>query len=290
MDNGIREKTVLLKELDFEILRCLYKAEFMTAEQLSIMTGENPSYIRNRCLQLCQAGLIKRKTVRRKAVNYITKKGIKEAGLSPRNIHDPKLSRYEHNLGFMDVCTWFALWRKFKDGSYHSWIPFGQIITERDFNAAREMSVVKYRADGQPIYVSADKNIHAPDGYFRRPDGSFAAIEYERTQKSSNVVVMSNIKENMKRFRLQYWVFDDPYVGKVLHKLQAEIGPDRMLVYDIRKFRSDLDRYIENIPKVISAKSGVPRRSCLGSMVEPIPLNRIPLTPDYQRNLALERR
>lgn len=285
-----KEKKVVLSDLDREILGCLYKAEFMTEKQLSVMIGEREQYIKGRCKQLSQAGLINRKVIQRIAVNHITTKGIKETGLPVRNIHEPTLSKYEHTLGFMDVCTWMSMWRKFKDGSYRSWIPFGKIITERDFNAVREMRIVKHRADGQPVYASADKDIHAPDGFFRRPDGSYACIEFERTKKSSNRMIRSNILENMKRFRFQYWVYDDPYLGKVLQRLQAEIGEDRIGVYDIRKIRGYIDRYVENLPEVISIKSGIPRRSCLGSMHAPIPLSRLPLLPEYQEKVAFEQR
>ena len=285
-----REKTVILSELDIEILCVLYKCDFMTEKQLSVMIGENANYIKGRTKKLANAGLISRKVVRDVAANYITKKGVKEAALPPRNIHDPKLSKYEHSLGFMDSCVWFGMYRQFKDGSYRSWIPFGQIITERDFTAVKEMTIIKHRADGQPVYVAADKDIHAPDGYFRRADGTFAAIEYERTQKSSNRILKTNVLENLKRFKLQYWIYDDPYIGKSLHKIQAELGDNRMIIYDIRKIRSDIDRYVGTIPTVISSKSGIPRHSCLGKMADPIPLNRLPLLPANQQGVVLESR
>ena len=120
-----KEKTVILSDLDIEILCCLYKTDFMTEKQLSIMIGENPDYIKGRTKKLANAGLIGRKVVRDIAVNYILKRGVRDATLPPRNIHEPKLSKYEHSLGFYDVCTWFAMYRTFKDGSYRSWIPFG---------------------------------------------------------------------------------------------------------------------------------------------------------------------
>ena len=283
-------KTVILSELDVEILSCLYKSDFLSDKQLAVLVGENMNYIKGRCKKLANAGLIGRKVIRDVAANYISKKGVKEAGLAPRNIHEPKLSKYEHSLGFIDSCVWFARYRTFKDGSFRSWIPFGSIITERDFIAVREMQVVKHRADGQPVYVSADKDIHAPDGYFRRSDGSYAAIEFERTQKSSNRLLKANVLENLKRFKLQYWIFDDPYIGKSLNKIRAEVGDDRMIIYDIRKIRSDIDRYVDTIPTVISSKSGIPRNSCLGKMVEPTPLNRIPLLPGYHQSVVLESR
>ena len=285
-----KEKKVILSELDVEILRALYKCDFMTEKQLAVVVGENMDYIKGRCKKLANAGLIGRKVIRDVATNYIQKRGVKDATLPPRNIHEPKLSKYEHSLGFIDSCVWFAMYRTFKDGSNHSWIPFGSIITERDFAAVKEMQIVKYRADGQPVYVSKDKDIHAPDGYFRRSDGTFACIEYERTQKSSNKIIKANVIENSKRFKIQYWIFDDPYVGKSLNKIQTEIGDDRMIIYDIRKIRSDIDKYVANIPLTISIKSGIPRHSCLGQMATPIPLNRIPLLPGYQERIVLETR
>ena len=96
--------------------------------------------------------------------------------------------------------------------------------------------------------------------------------------------------ENSKRFKIQYWIFDDPYLAKSLNKIQAEVGSDRMIIYDIRKIRSEIDRYVATIPKTISSKSGIPRHSCLGNMATPIPLNRIPLLPGYQQSIVLETR
>lgn len=282
-----KEKTVILSELDMEILRALYKTDFMTEKQLCVLTGENPDYIKGRCKKLANAGIIYRKVIRDVAANYISKKGVKVADLPPRNIHTPTLGKYEHSLGFIDSCLWFSMYRHFKDGSYRSWMPFGQIITERDFGAVKEMSIVKYRADGQPVYVAADKDIHAPDGFFKRPDGSFAAIEFERTHKSSIKILKTNVTENLKRFEMQYWIFDDPYIHRSLKKIQEEVGNDRMIIYDIRKIRSDIDRYVNNIPTVISSKSGIPRCSCFGSMVDPIPLNKLPL---LQQGVVLESR
>ena len=284
-----KKRKIILTETDYDILTVLYKLDFATEKQLSVMIGERHSFVKGRCKQLCEGGLIERKAIQRIAVNYITKDGIIAAGLSPRNVHEPKLSKYEHSLGFADVCTWLSMWRRFKDGSYHSWIPFGSIITERDFCSVKEMHIIKHRADGQPVYASADRDIHASDGYIIRPDGTYTAIEYERTHKSSKKLIKQNILENAKRFRTQYWIFDDPYIGRQLEKIKSEFG-NNIIILDIRKIRSDIDAYVANLPAELSAKSGKPRRSCLGQMLDPIPLNRLPVLTENQQKIVLERR
>ena len=40
-----KEKKVILSELDVEILRALYKCDFMTEKQLAVVVGENMDYI-----------------------------------------------------------------------------------------------------------------------------------------------------------------------------------------------------------------------------------------------------
>ena len=94
----------------------------------------------------------------------------------------------------------------------------------------------------------------------------------------------------MQRFSFQHWFFDDTYVGQVLYKLQNELGKDKLAVYDIRMIREQMSRYLDSIPQIISEKSGIPRKSCLGTMIDPIPLNRIPLLTQYQHHVTLESR
>ena len=286
----MKKKKVEVGEIDIEILRLLYKTEFMSEVQIAVMVGENHDYVKGRLKKLCRAGLIGRKTMDGKAMNYIKRDGVKEVGLAVRNIHEPKLGRYEHCLGTVDGFCWLSIKRLFKDGSVHGITDFGRIITERDFNSVKEMRIAGYRADGQPIYKAVDKDIHAPDGFFQRPDGYYCAIEFERVAKSSKALVRRNVFANARRFTYQWWFFDDPYVGKVLHQIQTEIGKNHMNVRSIREVRSDLERYLSLIPTVISQKSGIPRRSCLGQMVEPISISRIPLLPEYKERVAFEQR
>ncbi|WP_044931182.1 hypothetical protein [Butyrivibrio sp. AC2005] len=282
-------KNVIVTELDIEILKCLYKMMFLTETHISVLVGENLGYVKGRLKKLCTAGLITRTTPNGIAVNCITKAGIAELGLPYRNIVKPKLGRYEHNLGEADVYVWLSMWRRFQDGTEHSWIPFGSIVTERDIAAVKGMHITGHRKDGQPIYVSDDKDIHIPDGYIIRKD-SFAAIEYERTAKSSNAILKSNIRENMRRFHFQYWIYDDPYVGKILYDQQKELGKNLMAVYDIRQIRKDIDAYKDRIPSIISQKTGIPRKSCLGTLLDPIPLNKLPLRPTFQNQVTFESR
>ncbi len=284
------KKKVEICEVDIEILEMLYKTDFMSEIQIAILTGENKEYIKGRLKKLCAAGLIGRKIMDGKAMNYIQKNGVKETGLPVRNVHEPKLGRYEHCLGSIDSFCWLTIKRHFKDGSVHGITDFGNIITERDFNSVRDMQISGYRKDGQPIYKAVDKDIHAPDGFYQRFDGSYCAIEYERVAKSSKELVKKNVLANARRFSYQWWFFDDPYVGKVLQQIQTEIGKNRMGVKSIREVRADLEQYLGHIPPVISQKSGVPRKSCLGQMAEPIAINKIPLLPEYKERVSFEQR
>ncbi len=286
----MKKKKVEISEMDIEILKMLYKTEFMTESQIAILTGENKEYIKGRLKKLSAAGIIGRKIMDGKAMNYILKDGIKETGLPVRNIHDPKLGRFEHCLGTIDSFCWLSIKRKFKDGSVHGITDFGNIITERDFNSVKEMKITGYRADGQPIYKTVEKDIHAPDGFYQRYDGSFCAIEFERVAKSSKALVRKNVLANARRFSFQWWFYDDPYVGKVLSQIQAEIGQNRMMVKSIREVRQFLDQYLDQIPKVISQKSGIPRKSCLGQMAEAIAISRVPLLMEYKERVAFEQR
>lgn len=286
----MKKKKVEISEIDIEIIKMLYKTEFMSEIQIAIITGENKEYIKGRLKKLCAAGLIGRKIMDGKAMNYLLKKGIKETELPVRNIHEPKLGRYEHCLGTIDSFCWMSIKRLFKDGSIHGITDFGNIITERDFNSVKEMKITGYRADGQPIYKAVDMDIHAPDGFYQRYDGSYCAIEFERVAKSSRALVRKNVLANTHRFEYQFWFYDDPYVGKVLQQIQAEVCPNRMMVKSIREVRGDLNHYLTRIPTVISQKSGIPRKSCLGHMAEPIAVSRLPLLPNYQQKVSYEHR
>ena len=179
--------------------------------------------------------------------------------------------------------------RKLKDGSRKRFVHFGDIITERDFNAVRELKEVGKKKNGQPILKSMDFDIHHPDGYFCK-NGKFYALEFERTPKSTYEKVRDNAKDNAKRFAKQYWIYDSKAVYNYLKKAQSEIGADRIQLIDIRKVREQLQKVVANLPPLISKKSGIPRKSAFGKMVEPTPLNRIPLLPSAVKAPVLESR
>ncbi len=138
MEKKQETKRIRIKELDLEILRMLYKTDFMTEIQISALTGEGKDYIKARLKKLKSAGLIDRKVISERAINWLTKKGIEEAGLSDRNVREPTIGRYAHSLGCSDCYTWLALRRVMKDGSVRKYADFGRVVTERDINAARE--------------------------------------------------------------------------------------------------------------------------------------------------------
>lgn len=279
-----------LSKIDYEILWCLYKCEWLHDYHIALIVGENVGYIKGRLKRLTSAGLVKRKILKgdSPAVNWITKAGIRELGADMRNVREPVLSRYEHTLGCNDVYVYFCLLRKKKDGSFGRLAYFGEIVTERDFCANREMKKIKTKSNGQPIYVALDRDIHRPDGYVKR-NGVYCALEFERTPKSKLQILRQNVTENAKRFEKQYWVYDKSSVGKALFEMQKEIGANKLKVLNIEKIRKVIKRYVDNLPPIISKKSGKKRISNLGNLVEPTPLNQLPLI-SKGNNVKLERR
>lgn len=273
----MKKKNINISDLDIEILKILYKLVFINDWQLSILVDENIEYLKGRMKKLKAAGLIYRERIMPggKAINYISKAGIDFINLPMRNINKPTLSRYEHNTGLIDTYLYFTIFRENKDGNIGQYSEFGKIITERDFLSVREFKLNGRRSDNQPIYISCDKDIHSPDGYIIRNDGTFFAIEYERTKKASINILEKNIIENEKRFSLQFWFSDDSVVLSNLEKLKLKHSTLR--IRDLNAIRKTLDNYQNSISTVISAKSGRVRRSCLGKLKRPIPLNKIPV-------------
>ncbi len=292
MSNYVAHKKGMnLTEFDNEVLKILYKVEFANVKHIALITGENIDYCTGRLKKLARENYIVRLSLKSNelAINYITKKGISTAGLPPRTVRPPTLGRYEHSLGCADMYIYFCLLRKLKYGRNGRFIHFGDIITERDFNAVRELKEVGRKKNGQPILKSMDFDIHHPDGYFYR-DGKYYALEFERTPKSTFEIVRDNARDNAKRFSKQFWVYDRKSVYNYLKKDQAEIGADKLQIIDYKKVQEQLQRAVANLPAVISKKSGKPRQSAFGKMVEPTPLNRIPLLPSAVKKPVLESR
>ena len=284
-------KGIIISDLDVEILKSLYKVDFMCDYHVATIVGENKNYLTKRLRDLATAGFIDRKVLKANcpAANWITKLGMKRAGLYVRNVRQPTLGRYEHSLGCADMYVYFCLLRKFKDGSIKRFVNFGDIVTEKDFNAVRELQEVGKKKNGQAILKALDSSIHHPDGYFFR-NGKYFALEFERTPKSTFEIVRDNAFDNTKRFSVQYWVYGSKSVYNILTRVQNEIGIDKMKIIDIRKVREQLFRAVSSLPLTISKKSGVPRNSALGSLVKPTPLNRIPLLPSAVKIPTLESR
>lgn len=285
------KKGIKLSSSDLEMLYSLYKSDFLCDYHLSIIIGESKSYCTKRLRDLATAGLVGRKVLKANcpAANWITKSGILKAGLPPRNVRPPTLGRYEHSLGCADMYVYFCLLRKFKDGSRKRFVHFGDIISERDFNAVRELKEIGKKKNGQPLLKSLDFDIHHPDGYFCK-NGKYYALEFERTPKSTYDKVRDNALDNCKRFAKQFWVYDKKSVYNYLLKVQREVGADKLQIIDYKKVREQLQRAVANLPAVISKKSGKPRQSAFGKMVEPTPLNRIPLLPSSVKVPVLESR
>lgn len=281
---------VVLDEINREILTCLYKVDFFCDYHLAGLIGENKEYIKGRLKKLARAGLIKRKIIKGNmpCVNWITKQGIKELGLEMRNVREPTTGRFEHSLGCADMYVYMTLMRKKKDGSYKRIVSFGEIITERDFNAVRELKQVKKKSNGQPVYLSLDSHIHKPDGYYFK-NGKRIALEFERTPKSKAKILRNNVYENRKRFNTQIWVYDKPIVKKMLERLKQELGSEIQII-SIETVREQIYRYVNSLPAEISKKSGKARSSAVGELVKPIPLNRLPIIVKHSAVPVLETR
>lgn len=282
-------KGMKLSDLDYEIMKALYKSCFLLSTHISLIVGENLNYINKRLRDLATSGYVMRKVLKANcpAANWLTKKGIKEVQLPMRNVRAPTLAHYEHSVGCADAYLFFCLLRKRKDGTIGRFLDFGSIITERDFLAVRELQQTGTKNNGQPIFAPVDQHIHRPDGYFCKK-GNYYAIEFERTAKSTCRIVRDNVLENAKRFKKQFWFFETKAVYNMLLKIQQEIGTDKIQLFDIGKVREQLQRAISKLPAVISKKSGKPRQSAFGQMVDPLPLNRIPLLPSAFKAPVLE--
>lgn len=287
---SVVQKGVRFSDIDYEILNSLYKFDWLHDYHLSVIVGENREYVKGRLKKLAKAGYIERLKLAadRPACNWLTRKGMRELGVEYRTIRRPTLAKYEHDLGSADACMWFTLPRRLKDGSVRRKLKVGQVISERDFNAVREMELVGTKKNGQPVYVSKDADIHRPDGYFVL-NGKYSAIEYERTTKSSKRLVERNVLDLAKRFSVQYWFCGKASIIETLQEIRARTGVE-LKIMDIATARRDIQRYVDSLPAVISQKSGVPRDSAYGEPVAAVPLNRIPLISSPSDKPMLETR
>ena len=273
------ERNIRLSELDIMILSVLYKLPWAMDYHIALVVGEPVKYIRRRLQQLAEGGLVRRENMiaNKTALNVITSKGISEAGFEPRSISRPTYFSVEHDLGVIDTVIYLALLEK--SGKHLT--DLGSIITERDFQAVREMEQVGIRSDGQPIYKAKDADIHEPDAYIMS-NGKYIAVEFERTLKSkkSNSQMIDNAIDLRKRFHRQYWIYGNNAVRNKLNEIKKDI-PEivTISISDVRKY---LNLRIDMLPKKISVKTGVPAKNRIGQMKDPVPLNRIPLRNDIK--------
>lgn len=273
------ERNIRLSDLDLLILSVLYKLPWAMDYHIALVVGEPVKYIRRRLQQLAEGGLVKRENMiaNKTALNVITSKGISEAGFEPRSISRPTYFSVEHDLGVIDTVIYLAVLEK--NGKYLT--DLGSIITERDFQAVREMEQVGVRSDGQPIYKAKDADIHEPDAYIMS-SGKYIAVEFERTLKTkkSNSQMIDNAIDLRKRFYRQYWIYGNNAVKNKLNEIKKDIPEIAMIsISDVRKY---LNLRLEMLPKKISAKTGVPAKNRIGQMKDPEPLNRLPLRNDIK--------
>ena len=276
------DRNVRLSDLDIWILIVLYKLPWAMDYHVALLVGEPVKYVRRRLQQLAEGGLVRRVNLmaNRTALNAITSKGISEAGLEPRNVCNPTYFSVEHDLGVIDTVVYLSILEK--NGKHLT--DFGSIITERDFQSVREMEQVGTRSDGKPIYKAKDDGIHEPDAYIIKKD-KYIAVEFERTLKSrkSNSQLIDNAIDLRKRFDKQYWIYGNNAVRNKLNEVRKDIP--EMSIIGIDDVREYLRIRLERLPETISAKTGIPTNNRIGTMQDPIPLNKLPL----RNGLSLER-
>ena len=285
------KQNIILNDLDFEILYCLRKFNFLHDYHIAVITGVRVTSIKDRLIALERAGYVGRKAIKAgmPACNWITKMGLRELGLeAKRTVRVPCTAKFEHDLGIADLCVWLTLPRK--NGRYYE---LGEIISERDFYAVREMQVTGSKSNGQNIMVAADRAIHAPDGYIIIKGDKYIALEFERTPKSLRSITKENVERNAQRFYRQFWAVDDsrPVVRKSLEDIQQEYGKGEIVIIDISAVRRDIQRYAETLPSLADVRKGrCQRNSGLGAMSDPIPLNRLPVISRPGTMPVLEKR
>ena len=222
------------------------------------------------------------------ACNWITYKGLRELGQEiKRTVRVPSVAKYDHDCGIADLCVWLSIPRD--KGRYYL---FGQIISERDFCAVKEMEVIGRKSNGQDIVVAADRSIHAPDGYIVSKTG-YIALEYERTPKSLKRITQDNVQSNSERFFRQFWGVDDgrKVIRRTLEELKVDYSKGEIVIIDISAVRRDIQRYIETLPSLADIRKGrCQRNSGLGTLLDPIPLNRIPIINHSRNAPILEKR
>ena len=280
-DSEKRVVHIRLGEVDKQMLVILHKVPWMFDRHIALLLGLPVKYVRRRLQTLAQGGLIRRTTIGAgdPAANYITAMGIREAGLTPRNITSPSYSTYLHDLGVIETYVYLSI-LKMKSGQTYT--ELGSIISERDFLAVSEMQHTgKYKSNGQPIMKSMNDGIHEPDGYLFRGD-TIIAIEFERVLKSkkSNSQMKDNIIDLSKRFDKQIWVYGNNSVRNKLDEIKKEV-PDIILV-DYDSVTKYLAQCVQQLPQDIPKRTGIAAISHIGTLREPIALHKIPLKKSVQ--------
>ena len=265
-----------ISELDEEILKCLAKFFWLQDIHISCFTGENSGYIKGRLKALARAGLIQRKQLASQdpACNWITREGLQFIGDEGKTVREPSMTYYLHSKGVADICSYLTL-PIFGEGKNERKYTLASIVTEREFLAVREMIETGTRSDGQPIRTPADKEIHAPDAYLKTGTG-YIAIEFERTRKTTIQTVEKNMRSLCSRFYRQFWFYEGRPVEIRLDVLAKKFPRGTVIPFNMDKVLPKVYDYVENLPKVISSKSGVPRSSAAGD-AEVIPLNKLPI-------------
>lgn len=273
-----RLKVIDLSKIDSQILFVLWKLYGVQVSQLAVLLGVDEVKVTRRVRALRERGYVDNALVLgdgEKALVWLKKKGMRALGELEEYAWIPDTERREnkpsnmlakHILGEAKIAAWFALPKEARRKHDLMTVPFSYYQTERDVRS------VAYVLDGKtPKYV--DKGLHMPDALYRsRADGA-VAIEYERTRKPRNVrnTLITNMRQNSKRFNKQIWV--------TAHKAGLDVSdkaakyPDWDIeVIEMRDVEDDLAAYM---------KSDVEKVNLIGEgHVISKPLSKLPLVAD----------
>ena len=258
------KKGLQISERDLMILKILYRLPWAMDWHIAVLIGEPEKYVFGRLNQLSRGGLVERKKLLadEEVLNYITAEGCRVLGFEVKKKRVPKIGRFEHDKGVIDSYIWLCL----------KGLSFGRIVTEKAMNSAIEMKQVGDK------WVRLGRDIHLPDGYYIANNGQYVALEFERTKKNktSNKQMISNLQANSRRFHQQLWFVALDSIEKELMKSSA-YKQSELKIFRIEKIRSDLAEYVEQLPLLLSEKSGIAPKILFSEPVEAVPVAKIPI-------------
>ncbi|WP_421450012.1 hypothetical protein [Streptococcus suis] len=258
------KKGLQVSERDLMILKILYQLPWAMDWQIAVLIGEPVKYVFGRLNQLARGGLVERKKLLadEEVLNYLTAEGCRVLGVEVKKKRVPKVGRFEHDKGVIDSYIWLCL----------KGLLFGRIVTEKAMNSAIEMKQVGDK------WVRLGRDIHLPDGYYKSNNGRYVALEFERTKKNktSNRQMIANVQANSRRFHQQFWFVALDSIEKELQKSSA-YKKSELKIFRIEAIRADLADYVEQLPMILSEKSGIKPKILFSEPVQVVPVAKIPI-------------